>query len=182
MPFAVLAPRVRREKGVLVLGLGLDVSPVAVEDVLAPTDEAPCAGQRPFIYDVRGDQGILTQVLGEAPRRGRAPLVPQTSPRTTSSEARAGTEAPPGNGKPRTSRRRHRPPGDELSGGGGHAPGEQPPPRLIPTLGTCERRAEGGYITLRQLMRPGDEQRSEALLGREHDAPRFVQHDPPRSP
>jgi hypothetical protein len=69
VPFAVLAPRVRREKRVLVFGSGLDVSPVAVEDVLAPTDEAPCAGHSTFIYGVRSDQWILTQVGGEALRR-----------------------------------------------------------------------------------------------------------------
>jgi hypothetical protein len=68
VPFAVLAPRVRREKRVLVFGSGLDVTPVAVEDVLAPTDEAPCAGHRPFIYDARSDQWILTQVGAKHPQ------------------------------------------------------------------------------------------------------------------
>lgn len=61
MPFAVLAPSVSGEKRVLVFGLRLDVSPVAVEDVLAPTDEPPCAGHRPLVYDVRRDQRILTR-------------------------------------------------------------------------------------------------------------------------
>jgi hypothetical protein len=76
VPFAVLAPRVRREKRVLVFGSGLDVTPVAVEDVLAPTDEVPCAGHRPFIDDIRGDRRILTKVGGVHSADGLTPLVP----------------------------------------------------------------------------------------------------------
>ena len=61
MPLGVLVPRVRSEECILVLGLGLDLAPVAVEHVLAPTDETPRPSDRSFVHNVGGDERILTE-------------------------------------------------------------------------------------------------------------------------
>ena len=62
MPLRVLGPRMVLEEGVLVLGAGLRVAPVAVKNVLTGFDELPRVCHGAIVDGVRGDRGIVSHL------------------------------------------------------------------------------------------------------------------------
>ncbi len=62
MPGRVVVPAVGLEERVLVLGARLDVTPIAVEDVLAGVDERPGVGHRLGVDGVGGHDRDLPAI------------------------------------------------------------------------------------------------------------------------
>src|SRR3984893_12744940 len=71
MPFPVLVPRMRLQEGVFVIGAGLTVPPVTVENVLMGVDEASGSCYRALVERIRSHQIILSRADAPSDRRGR---------------------------------------------------------------------------------------------------------------
>src|SRR6476620_4280816 len=59
MPPGVFLPRVRFQKGVLLPGAGLDLTPIAVEHVLSAVDELLCPRHGIWIHRIRSHRTVL---------------------------------------------------------------------------------------------------------------------------
>ena len=71
MPPGVFLSRVRFQKGVLLAGAGLDLTPIAVEHVLAAVNELLCPRHAIWIHRIRSHRTVLPRYQACTPPAGR---------------------------------------------------------------------------------------------------------------